>query len=199
MKPPQPNLTNAPMGGTTVSGGALFRIWAPRAKSVWVSGDFNGWQQNDDCALDRIGTGGHWGGFVAGLQDGDQYLFYIDGKGSSGFKRDPRARKLTFQPSFPNCNCLLRDPTRFPWMVSQFRAPAFNDLVVYELHVGAFSQRPDHIHGRFLDAAAKVPYLSDLGVTAIELMPVQEYPSAFSLGYNGTDYFSPENDYGEAD
>jgi 1,4-alpha-glucan branching enzyme len=197
MKPPQPDLTNAPVGGTLVPNGALFRIWAPRANSVWVTGDFNGWQRNDDCALDRIGNGGHWGGFVPNLKDGDPYLFYVDGKGSKGYKRDPRARKLTFQPEFPNCNCLLRDASKFPWRTPQFRPPAFNDLIVYELHVGAFSQLPGHIHGRFLDAAARAPYLSDLGVNAVELMPIQEYPSDFSLGYNGTDYYSPENDYGE--
>ena len=187
------------MGGTVTAGGAVFRIWAPRAKAAWVSGDFNGWKQNDDCALLKIGNSGHWGGFVAGLKDGDQYLFYIDGIGEPGYKRDPRARKLTFQPSFPNCNCLLRDPSRFPWIVQHFRPPAFRDLVVYELHVGAFSQSTGHVHGKFLDAIARVPYLSSLGVNAVELMPVQEYPSYFSLGYNGTDYYSPENDYGEAD
>lgn len=187
------------MGGTIIPGGAVFRIWAPRAKSVWISGPFNDWKQNDDCLLDRIGDGGHWGGFVAGLKDGDEYLFYIDGEGSKGYKRDPRARKLTFQPAFPKCNCRLRDPNRFQWIAPQFRPPAFHDLIVYELHVGAFSQRPGYSHGRFLDLIERIPYLSSLGVNAIELMPIQEYPSNFSLGYNGTDYYSPENDYGEAD
>jgi 1,4-alpha-glucan branching enzyme len=198
MTTPQPDLSNAPMGGTLVPGGATFRIWAPNAKQVWLSGDFNGWKQNDDCALNRIG-GGHWGGFFGGLQEGQQYLFYVDGTGSVGYKRDPRARKLSFQPAFPNCNCLVRDPSRFPWHNTGFRTPAFNDLVVYELHVGAFSQRSDHPHGKFLDLIERIPYLSSLGVNAIELMPIQEYPGYFSLGYNGTDYYSPENDYGEAD
>jgi 1,4-alpha-glucan branching enzyme len=198
MNTPQPDLSNAPMGGAIVPGGAVFRIWAPNAKQVWLSGDFNGWKQDDSCALDRIGDG-HWAGFFAGLREGEQYLFYIDGTGSDGYKRDPRARQLTFQPAFPNCNCLLTDPARFPWHNTGFRTPAFNDLVVYELHVGAFSQRPDHPHGKFLDLIDRIPYLSDLGVNAIELMPIQEYPSNFSLGYNGTDYYSPENDYGEYD
>src|SRR5690242_18788574 len=102
---PAPGLANAPMGATVVPGGAIFRIWAPRANSVWVSGDFNGWQQNDDCRLQRIGSMGHWAGFMPGLKDGDQYLFYVDGIGSKGYKRDPHARTLTFQPEFPHCNC----------------------------------------------------------------------------------------------
>lgn len=195
---PGPDVSNAPMGGTLVPGGALFRVWAPRAKSVWVSGDFNGWQQNDDCLLQRIGSSGHWAAFLPGLKGGDQYLFFIDGPGSKGFKRDPRARDLTFQPEFPACNCLLREPARFPWATSGFRAPEFRDLIVYELHVGAFSQQAGHLHGKFLDLVGRVPYLSGVGVNCVELMPIQEYPSAFSLGYNGTDYFSPENDYGES-
>ncbi|EEF62302.1 alpha-amylase family glycosyl hydrolase [Pedosphaera parvula] len=198
MTTPQPDLSKVPMGGSLVPGGAAFRIWAPRAKAVWVSGDFNGWKQQDDCLLDRIG-GGHWAGFFPALKESDQYLFYIDGNASTGYKRDPVARQLTFQPAFPNCNCVLRDPFRFPWHQNGFRPPAFNELIVYELHVGAFSQEAGHLHGKFLDLIKRIPYLSDLGVNAIELMPVQEYPSIFSLGYNGTDYYSPENDYGEAD
>jgi 1,4-alpha-glucan branching enzyme len=192
------NLLDAPMGGTLTPGGALFRVWAPRARQVWVSGGFNGWQQNGASLLTAIGAG-HWAGFFAGLQEGDEYLFYIDGPGSRGYKRDPRARKLTFEPPFPHCNCLLRDPFRFPWRVPAFRPPAFRDLIVYELHTGAFSQAPGHTHGKFLDLVARVPYLSSLNVNAVELMPIQEYPSNFSLGYNGTDYYSPENDYAEAD
>src|SRR5215471_18128309 len=146
-----PDLANAPMGGTVVPGGAIFRIWAPRANSVWVSGDFNSWQQNDDSRLQRIGSLGHWAGFMPGLKEGDQYLYYVDGIGSKGFKRDPRARSLTFQPEFPNCNCEVRQPERFPWMTSGFRAPEFRDFIVYELHVGAFSQTAGHSHGKFLD------------------------------------------------
>jgi 1,4-alpha-glucan branching enzyme len=102
------------MGGTLVAGGATFRIWAPRAKSVYVSGDFNGWKQDNSSLLNQIG-GGQWAGFFPGLNDGDQYLFYIDGIGTSNYKRDPRGRALTFLPSFPGSNCVLRNPSRFPW------------------------------------------------------------------------------------
>ena len=58
--------------------------------------------------------GGHWASFVPGLKDGDQYLFYVEGLASSGFKRDPRARLLTFQPAFPACNSVLRNAAAFP-------------------------------------------------------------------------------------
>ncbi len=198
MTTPQPDLTNAPVGGTLVPGGATFRIWAPRAKNVYVSGDFNGWKHDDTSRLNSI-AGGHWAGFIPGLGDGDQYLFWIDGTGSQGFKRDPRARALTVDPAFPKSNCELRNPFRFPWHETGFRPPAFNDAIIYQLHVGTYSIMPGSKEGHFLDVIGKVPYLAALGVTAIEPLPVQEFATEFSLGYNGTDYFSPENDYGEAD
>jgi 1,4-alpha-glucan branching enzyme len=198
MTTPQPDLTNAPVGATLVAGGATFRIWAPRAKSVYVSGDFNGWTQSDGCLLNQIG-GGHWAGFFPGLNEGAQYLYWIDGIGTTGYKRDPRARVLTFLPAFPGCNCVLRNPSRFPWHETGFRPPAFNDAIVYQLHVGTYLIAGGNKDGSFLDVINKIPYLASLGVNAVEPLPVQEFQTEFSLGYNGTDYFSPENEYGEAD
>jgi 1,4-alpha-glucan branching enzyme len=198
-----PDLTKAPMGGTLVEGGATFRAWAPRAKEVYVSGDFNGWSQNAGSGLSQIG-GGHWAGFVPGLKDGDQYLFYVvngtsTAADTSGYKRDPRARLLTFQRAFPLGHCVLRDPAGFPWHRAGFVPPAFNDLVIYQLHVGTYVIAPDHPDGTFLDVIQQVPYLASLGVNAIELLPIQEFTTCFSMGYNGTDLFSPENRYSVTD
>jgi 1,4-alpha-glucan branching enzyme len=192
-----PDLSHAPMGGTLVPGGALFRVWAQRAASVHVSGDFNGWKQDAASSLRSIG-GGHWAGFVPGLKDGDQYLFYVNGIGTAGYKRDPRARMLTFQPAFPFANCVLRSAA-FPWHATRFAAPAFNDLVIYQIHVGTYRIQPGNPDGCFLDVLKQVPYLASLGVSAIELLPIQEFPTTFSMGYNGTDFFSPENQYGVND
>jgi 1,4-alpha-glucan branching enzyme len=191
-----PDLTNSRMGATLVEGGATFRIWAPRARAVFIAGEFNEWNQGAEYRLTPIG-GGHWAGFVEGLKDGDQYLFYVEGTGSSGYKRDPHARLLTIQPAFPLANCVLVDPGDFPWHETGFRAAAFSDLVIYQLHVGTFSIAPGNSEGNFLDVLERVPYLAALGVNALEPLPIQEFPSEFSLGYNGTDLFSPENDYAE--
>jgi 1,4-alpha-glucan branching enzyme len=184
-------------GATLVPGRATFDVWAPRAKTVYVCGDFNGWKQDASCQLRPIG-GGHWSGSIAGLKDGDRYMFFIDGPGSSGNKRDPRARLLTFEPPFPDAYCVLRDPARFPWHATEFRPPAFNDLIIYQLHVGTYSIAPGNDDGKFLDLALRVPYLAALGVNAVQLLPIQEFETRFSLGYNGTDLYSPENQYGEA-
>src|ERR1700683_5359494 len=96
MTDPQPALADAPLGGTLAPGGAPFRVCAPRASAVHVAGDFNGWKQDAGSSLGQIG-GGHWAIFVPGLKDGDQYLFNVNGTASSGYKRDPRARLVTFQ------------------------------------------------------------------------------------------------------
>jgi 1,4-alpha-glucan branching enzyme len=191
-----PVLAQVPMGGSLVSGGATFRVWAPRANAVYLCGDFNSWPQSGGVPLAQIG-GGHWAVFVPGLQEGDQYLFYVNGTGSQGYKRDPRARELTFTPPFPQSNCVLRNPSLFPWHNTGFQTPAFNDLVVYQLHVGTFSIASGNPNGHFLDVVSKLPYLSALGINAIEPLPVTEAANYPSLGYNGTDLYSPEQEYGD--
>jgi 1,4-alpha-glucan branching enzyme len=123
--------------------------------------------------LKQIG-GGHWAGFIAGVKEGDQYLFYVNGPGSQGYKRDPRARELTSTPAFPQSNCVLRDPSLFPWHNIGFKTPAFNDLVVYQLHVATFSIASGNQNGYFLDVVSKLPCLASLGINVIEPLPVTE-------------------------
>jgi 1,4-alpha-glucan branching enzyme len=90
------------MGGTLVPGGATLRVFAPHAKAVYVSGDFNDWAQDDSCRRAPIGAG-YWAIFIPGLRDGDAYMYFIEGTGSAGYKRDPHARLLTVEPPFPHC------------------------------------------------------------------------------------------------
>ena len=180
-----------PMGATLVADGATFRVWAPHARSVYAVGDFNDHRRDDASLLTRDELG-HWRGFVAGVRDRDRYMFYVVGDGSEGPKRDPYAREL--EAPFPS-ECIIRCAD-FPWHESGFVTPAFQDLVIYQLHVGAFfTPNLPAKGGTFLDVARKIPYLAALGVTAIQLMPIQEFQTEFSLGYNGTDYFSPEMDF----
>lgn len=183
--------SGTPMGANLVAGGATFRVWAPHARAVFVIGDFNQRVRNDASLLTRDDAG-HWRGFVAGVRDRDRYLFYVVGDGSEGPKRDPYAREL--QTPFPG-DCIVREPD-FPWHETGWRTPAFADFLIYQLHVGAFFTPNLPVKaGTFLDVARKVPYLADLGVTAVQLLPIQEFQTQFSLGYNGTDYFSPEMDF----
>src|SRR5262245_32590722 len=185
--------SSTPMGANLIGTGATFRVWAPNATAVHVRGSFNNFEIRESALL-TDGGAGYWHGFVDGVTDGATYKYWITGPAGPGWKRDPYARELRE----PNWDCVVRRPD-FPWHDTGYRTPAFNDFVIYQLHVGAFSTPRFPATGAFLDVVDKVPYLAALGVTAIQLLPVQEFPGNFSLGYNGTDYFSPEMAYAVRD
>lgn len=188
--------STTPMGANLVNGGATFRVWAPRAQAVHLVSDLSQWHATPANVLTRDANG-YWSGFWPDFADGSEYKFYVIGNGSRGYNRDPYARELSNTPGpFPFVNCVVRDPQKYPWHDAAYRTPQFHNFIIYQLHVGAFwSPKGDGFGGRFLDAVERIPYLADLGVTAIQLLPTVEFNTQFSLGYNGTDYFSPENDY----
>src|SRR6266540_4062332 len=140
--------SNTKMGATLVADGATFRVWAPRAEAVYVNGRFGTtdlWSKEDSDLLLKKDSRGYWAGFLKEVQDGDQYLFYVvGGPGRKNFKRDPYARELTTPQThpgtfgYPSCNCIVRKPDGYSWRVKDFRPPAFNDLIIYELHIGTF-------------------------------------------------------------
>lgn len=189
------NITSdTPMGANVIAGGATFRVWAPNATAVHVLGSFNNFTEQDSAALVRGSPIGYWHGFIPGVTNRDTYKYRVTGPAGQGWKRDPYARELLE----PNWDCIVRT-SDFPWHETGYSTPALHNLVIYQLHVGAF--HTPHFPartGKFLDVVDKIPYLSDLGVTAVQLLPIQEFPGFFSAGYNGTDYFSPEMDYGVA-
>ncbi len=185
--------TSTPMGANLINNGATFRVWAPNATAVYITGDFNSGQPDDTTLLNQIGNG-HWAGFVPNATDRQRYMFYVDGLGSSGPKRDPYARELA--SPFPG-SCIIRDPS-FSWHETGYVTPDFSDFVIYQLHVGVFYAPRLPECGTFLDVASKIPYLSDLGITIIQLLPIQEYSTPFSEGYNNLDFYSPEMQYGVA-
>ncbi len=190
--PTQPTINpgTVPMGANIVPdrSGATFRCWAPRAKHVAIRGDFNGWSATDDGRLHQDGV--YWSGFVPGAREGQEYKFFVTGEGTTGYKRDPYARELTRDPTYPFCNCIVQDPRSWSWHDQGFRAPGFNDLVVYQLHVGVFNgpDRPSRVC-KFLDVLGKLDYLVALGVNAVLLLPIVEVASGRSLGYEGFDIF----------
>lgn len=191
------------MGANLTSDGATFRVWAPRAQQIFLKFNANAdyWTPKPDLLLTKDQQG-YWSGFVRGAKDGDTYRFYVVGNGSEGFKRDPYARELV-RTGYPKCDCIIRDPNSYPWHVQNFKTPSFNDLILYQLHVGTFYgvdkhsgvDNREHRVATFLDVIDRVEYLAELGVNAIQLLPIDEFPTDFSLGYNGFDIYSPEMDY----
>ena len=205
----QLNITaDTPLGANLVAGGATFRTWAPAAREVYIALQPGAtaaaaFPKNAGDLLVKDANG-FWAGFVPGIKDGDLYRFYVVGAGSEGFKRDPYARELEFN-GYPDCDCIVRDPASYQWHDANFRPPAFNDLIVYQFHIGAFYAKDPagkdirpHRVSKILDVVERIEYFADLGVNAIMPLPFQEYQGENSLGYNGTDLFSPEMDYAVA-
>jgi 1,4-alpha-glucan branching enzyme len=158
------------------------------------------WTPNDNDLLMRDSSG-YWTGFFPGVAKGDRYRFWTVGPSGEGLKRDPRALELELE-GWPNLNCIVGADHTYPWHDAGFQAPAFSDLIVYQLHVGVFYAvddqgndiRKDRV-SKFLDVLDRLEHLVALGVNAIEPLPVVEWQGEFSRGYNNSDFFSPEMEY----
>ena len=182
--------------------GVTAKVWAPNASQVYFNGAFNGlnsFVKDQDKKLLLQKRGEFWTGFLPGGKPADTYQFYVVGDDGGGFKRDPYARELTLHPAFPQCHCVVRDPDSFPWHDQGFRPPAFNDMIVYQLHIGAYSRRPGNLMSTFLDVVEKVEYLAKLGANVIQPLPVTEFEATPGLGYDNCDYYSPEMAYQVSD
>jgi 1,4-alpha-glucan branching enzyme len=174
-----------PTGATLGANGATFRVWAPEAGAVYLHGIFGG-QVFDRLADDRLlqkDERGYWTGYQDGARDGDRYRFWVQGTGSSGYKRDPCARELDPE-GFPNCFSILRGGDGFPWHDRDFVTPDFSDMIVYQLHIGTFAIRKPGVASNFLDVALKIPYLADLGINVLQPLPVDEQEANPNMGYS---------------
>ena len=192
---PQPVASSRPgMGALPYDGGVTFRVWAPNAESVAVTGSFSDWDSEADVQL-ALEDAGTWSADVAAARAGDEYRFRVRYGGEDLWRLDPRARRLTNSVG----NAVVYDPSAFDWGSSGFTTPAWNDLVIYELHVGTFTEG---VHGRpgTLDGVRRrLGYLSELGVGAIQLMPTFEFAGDRSWGYNPAYPFAVESTYGPPD
>jgi 1,4-alpha-glucan branching enzyme len=137
---------------------------------------------------------GYWTGFQAGARDGDRYRYWVDGLGSSGYKRDPTARELD-EATFPNAYAILRDAGSYPWHDAGFVTPDYADMVVYQAHIGTFATRTPGRVSNLLEAACLAPYLARLGVNVLQPLPIDEQEENPSMGYAAADLFSPDFPY----
>ncbi len=182
--------------------GVTFKVWGPKADSVFVNGAFNGVNsfskdQDPDLLMEKHGE--HWTGFISGAKTGDIYKFFVVGEDGGGFKRDPYARELTLIPAFPACNCIVRNPASFPWHDAGFRRPFFNEMIVYQLHIGTFARRAGNRMSNYLDVIEKLDHLVGLGVNVVQPLPVSEFEATPGMGYDNCDYYSPEMGYQVSD
>lgn len=176
------------MGATLYDGGVTFRVWAPHASRVWVTGDFNGWGWTE------LGNefNGNFSGDVAGAQRYQKYKYIIrNAWGHDEWKADPRSARVENSTGAS----IIHDPGDYSWKHG-FSTPGFNEMVIYEMHVGTFHDSPGFGPGNWNSAIAKLDHLQNLGVNMVQVMPVFEFPGDFSWGYNPSFPFAPESAYG---
>lgn len=179
-------------GAIPFTGGTSFRVWAPNAQSVHASGQFNNW--NGTVAPMQPEPNGWWSLDIRGAGSGQQYKFVIRNGAQTLWKNDPYARRMTSSVG----NSVIYDHNAHAWQNGSFQTPTWNDMVMYEMHVGTFNDTPGGAPGTFTTAIARLDYLQSLGVNAIQLMPIQEFPGDYSWGYNPSHQFSVEAAYGGA-
>ncbi len=159
------------------SRGRTPRVWAPRARRVEVE------VAGTRTELGR-GEGGWWEGGEP-LASGTDYRFSIDGHPGLPDPRSP------YQPDGVHGPSRTVDAAAHAWGDAGWRGAELGDAVIYELHIGTFTPE-----GTFAAAATRLDHLVSLGVTAVEIMPVAEFPGGHGWGYDGVDLFAPHHAYG---
>src|SRR5262245_7573083 len=173
------------LGASASVGHTTFRVWAPRCRAVEVL-------VNGRAFPLRAAVDGLFGGQVDGALAGTRYLYRLDGDRA---RPDPASR---FQPEGVHGPSEIVDPRSFAWSDQGFRGHARGDLVIYELHVGTFTRSGPRT-GTFDGVIEHLAALADLGVTAVELMPVGEFPGPRGWGYDGAHLYAPQSTYGGPD
>lgn len=160
-----------------------FRVWAPEAAAVEVVLEDTD-RGRRPLTLEKD-AGGFFNGCFTGMTPGTLYRYRVDGRGPFP---DPASR---FQPRGVHGPSQVVDLASFAWTDRGWPGIALDDVVLYELHVGTFSPE-----GTFAGTAQRLPELRDLGVTAIELMPVADFAGNRNWGYDGVSWFAPARCYG---
>jgi maltooligosyltrehalose trehalohydrolase len=174
---------NMPFGAEYRDDGTVrFRLWALGARQVEVCLEAS----NTVSSLSLTRSDNGWFELVTdAAKPGTQYRFQIDG---GQYVPDPASR---FQPGDVHGPSEVIDPAIFDWKDSPWHGRRWEEAVIYELHVGAFTPA-----GTFSAVLERLDYLADLGITAIELMPVADFPGQRNWGYDGVFPFAPDSTYG---
>lgn len=161
---------------------ASVRVWAPACRRVDLAID-----GGDSHPLERTHDG-FFAGVIAGLGPGMRYWYRLDG---DRLRPDPVSR---FQPDGPHGPSEIVDPAAFPWSDAEWKGLTREGQVLYELHIGTFTPE-----GTWRAAATRLEGLVDLGVTAVEMMPVADFAGRFGWGYDGVNLYAPTRLYGKPD
>jgi len=182
--------------------GVYFAVWAPDAERVSVIGDFNGW--NKDAHLLRPkGSSGIWEGFLVGCDAGTSYKYHVASR-YQGYRAD-KADPFAFAGETPPRTASVVHPLEFSWgdqaWMARRQHPNALDgpQSIYEVHLGSWRRVPDE-GCRSLSYRELAPLLADyvtrMGFTHVEFLPVMEHPFYGSWGYQVTGFFAPTRRYG---
>ncbi|GAB3616850.1 1,4-alpha-glucan branching protein GlgB [Okibacterium endophyticum] len=184
-------------GTTWVTDGTAFRVWAPHARAVRVIGDFNGWDGTLH-AMRSMGPTGVWELFIPGVAAGSLYKFELLGQDGVWVRRaDPMARFTEHPPASAS---VVGESgfswTDEPWLEQRAsRDPHSSPMSVYEMHLGSW--RPGLGYRDLADPL--IGYLTELGYTHVEFLPLAEHPFGGSWGYQVTGYYAPTSRFGHPD
>ena len=184
-------------GAHPCDGGWVFRVWAPQARCVALSGDFNEWQRWDMRRLED----GTWELAVENARQFDGYQYVVtQGDGREVWKSDPYG---FHQETRPSTNSKLYDIGGYTWHDEKWRQrregthPAEGYVNIYEVHLGSWRRTEDGQVLNYRDMADQLAlYVRDMGYNYVELLPVTEYPLDDSWGYQCVGYFAPTSRYG---
>nr|WP_068139865.1 alpha-amylase family glycosyl hydrolase [Roseimaritima ulvae] len=177
------------MGPLPHPAGVAFRVWAPHADAVSVVGDFNDWDPEQGAMQSE--PGGCWYLDCPQAATGQQYKYEIRHGENRFLRMDPRVREVVNSVG----NGVIHDP-QFDWQGDDFQMPPWNELVIYEMHVGTFRRSDGDTPGDFEDLLTGLDHLKELGVNALQIMPVAEFAGDLSWGYNPAHVYAIESAYG---
>lgn len=180
--------------------GTYFAVWAPNAKRISVIGYFNHWQKGQHVLVPRWDGSGIWEGFFDDVKHGDAYKYAVESTTGETFdKADPFA---FFAESPPKTASIVWN-ARYEWQDADWLARRKANVrkaqpySVYEVHYGSWRRKAGNLPLTYPEmATALVKYVSDMGFTHVEFLPVMEHPFYGSWGYQITGYFAPSSRYG---
>ncbi|MGG5460088.1 1,4-alpha-glucan branching protein GlgB [Clostridium sp. B9] len=182
--------------------GVRFTLWAPRAKNIFVVGDFSNWEVKKEYKMYRINESGLWSLFIPRLKEGMKYKYYVEHNDGNGvLKADPYGIYSELRPNTASilCDKIKIRWTDKKWLKKREEANYYElPINIYELHLGSWKTKS---HGEFLsyeELSDILPrYVKEMGYTHVELMPLNEHPLDASWGYQATGYYSVTSRYGD--
>ena len=180
--------------------GVVFRVWAPHAVAISVVGDFNSWKPGSH-PMRKVDGDSVWELFIPGMKEYDVYKYCVTTRaGDLVYKADPYAFHAETRPSNGS---KVYDISGFAWhddawQAAQKKADVINSpMNIYEMHAGSWKMKEGGKPYNYSELADElIPYITEMGYTHVELLPVMEYPFDGSWGYQVTGYFAPTSRYG---